>query len=168
MRIRLAQTLLSTRLLSFGAQVDKNTEILAPMYPFPSELVAYAASNGSTPVLMSEYSHAMGNSLGGFAHYWSVIRRHKILQGGFIWDWRDQGIASVSPTGQPMWAYGGDFGPAGTPSDGIFCANGLTQPDGRLNPHAHEVRIVRRLVWSVVQCGAQYSMVHSNSIVKIV
>ena len=61
---------------------------------------------------------------------------------GFIWDWKDQGIASRTMDDRLMWAYGGDFGPPGTPSDGIFCANGLTQPDGKLNPHSYEVQHV--------------------------
>ena len=80
----------------------------------------------------------MGNSLGGFADYWEIIRRHGVLQGGFVWDFKDQGLGARTASGKLMWAYGGDFGGSGTPSDGIFCANGLVQPDGKLNPHAHE------------------------------
>jgi beta-galactosidase len=110
------------------------------MYPHPGEIEHYARRNGTLPLIMCEYAHAMGNSLGGFGEYWRVIRRHHgPLQGGFIWDWKDQGIASRTMDDRPMWAFGGDFGPPGTPSDGIFCANGLTQPDGKLNPHAVEV-----------------------------
>ena len=99
-------------------------------YPYPHEIEYYARKNGSMPLIMCEYAHAMGNSLGLFSEYWRLIRKHSSLQGGFIWDWKDQGIASRTMDDRPMWAYGGDFGPAGTPSDGIFCANGLVQPDG--------------------------------------
>jgi len=123
----------------YWARMDSNTDLIAPMYPYPHELEEYALRNGSMPLIMCEYAHAMGNSLGGFETYWQLIRKHASLQGGFIWDWKDQGIASRTVDGRPMWAYGGDFGPAGTPSDGIFCANGLVQPDGKLNPHSAEV-----------------------------
>ena len=128
---------------AFWGQMDFNTDIIAPMYPYPQEIEYYAVKNGTMPLVMCEYAHAMGNSLGGFVEYWRVIRRHRTsLQGGFIWDWKDQGIASRTIDGRPMFAYGGDFGPPGTPSDGIFCANGLTQPDGKLNPHSYEVKHV--------------------------
>lgn len=123
----------------YWSQIDFNTDVIAPMYPTPYEIDTYARRNGSMPLIMCEYAHAMGNSLGAFDEYWRVIRSRPSLQGGFIWDWRDQGLASRTMHGRPMWAYGGDFGPPGTPSDGIFCANGLTQPDGRLNPHSHQV-----------------------------
>lgn len=124
---------------AFWGNMDHNTDMIVPMYPYPHEIEYYALKNGSMPLVMCEFAHAMGNSLGGFSEYWRIIRRHASLSGGFIWDWKDQGIASRTLGGKPMWAYGGDFGPPGTPSDGIFCANGLTQPDGKLNPHAHEV-----------------------------
>jgi len=127
---------------AFWGRIDVNTDLIAPMYPYPHEIEAYALQNGSMPLIMCEYAHAMGNSLGGFDEYWRIIRKYESLQGGFIWDWKDQGIAARTADGRPMWGYGGDFGPAGTPSDGIFCANGLVQPDGKLNPHAAEVRHV--------------------------
>lgn len=111
----------------YWKHLDTNTDIVAPMYPYPEDLIAYAtASKGyegpagrpRLPLVMCEYAHAMGNSLGGFGRYWRAIRAHPQLQGGFIWDWKDQGLASTSPSGRRIWAYGGDFGPVGTPSDG--------------------------------------------------
>ena len=123
----------------FWGKIASNTDLIAPMYPYPHEIEEYAKRNGSMPLVMCEYAHAMGNSLGSFDVYWRIIRSHRSLQGGFIWDWKDQGLASRTMDDRPMWAYGGDFGPPGTPSDGIFCANGLVQPDGRPNPHAAEV-----------------------------
>jgi beta-galactosidase len=115
----------------YWRQLDYNTDLVAPMYPYPEQIEEYAnlaADYGSKsnprgprlPLIMVEYAHAMGNSLGGFGRYWRAIRAHPQLQGGFIWDWRDQGIASITGAGARMWAYGGDFGPPGTPSDGIF------------------------------------------------
>ena len=90
---------------------------------------------------MCEYSHAMGNSCGGLAAYWAVIRRHGVLQGGCIWDWVDQGLTLAGGVGgAERFGYGGDFGPDGTPSDEAFCINGLVQPDRRPNPHAHEAK----------------------------
>ncbi|PKL23514.1 MAG: hypothetical protein CVV47_14875 [Spirochaetae bacterium HGW-Spirochaetae-3] len=76
---------------------------------------------------MCEYSHAMGNSNGGLADYWAVIEKYSGLQGGFIWDWVDQGLAAETAEGEEYWAYGGDFGDS--PSDLDFCINGLVFPD---------------------------------------
>ena len=102
---------------AYWGHMDGNTDLIAPMYPYPYEIEDYARRNGSMPLIMCEYAHAMGNSLGGFDSYWRIIRSHASLQGGFIWDWKDQGIGSRTIDERPMWAYGGDFGPAGTPSD---------------------------------------------------
>jgi beta-galactosidase len=117
-------------------------DLVTPMYTPITGLLEYVSEWRDRPLIMCEYAHAMGNSLGNFQDYWDVIYAHPQLQGGFIWDWADQGLAATTPDGRPFWAYGGDYGPPGTPSDENFLANGVVQPDRRPNPHYHEVRKV--------------------------
>ncbi|MGD8497207.1 MAG: glycoside hydrolase family 2 TIM barrel-domain containing protein, partial [Gemmatimonadales bacterium] len=119
-----------------------NTDLYVPMYPGFEHLETYALGDDPRPLIMCEYAHAMGNSVGNFTDYWEIIERYPKLQGGFIWDWVDQGIRKVTERGDTIWAYGGDFGPPGTPSDGNFLINGLVQPDRRPNPHYYEVKAV--------------------------
>jgi beta-galactosidase len=127
-----------------------HTDIVCPMYPPPSQLAEYASKPQTRPYIMCEYSHAMGNSSGGMWAYWSKIYSLPHLQGGFIWDWVDQGQRHPLPGGKPptkasggrnyFWAFGGDYGPAGTPSDQNFCCNGLVSPDRQPHPGLHEVK----------------------------
>ncbi|NNM05140.1 MAG: DUF4981 domain-containing protein [Gemmatimonadetes bacterium] len=121
---------------------DWNTDIYVPMYAGFQHLEEYAQSDPERPLIMCEYAHAMGNSVGNFTDYWELIDRYPSLQGGFIWDWVDQGLATVTEAGDSIWGYGGDFGPPGTPSDGNFLINGLVQPHRMPNPHYYEVRQV--------------------------
>ncbi len=121
---------------------DWDTDLYVPMYPGLDRLEEYGASDPEKPLIMCEYAHAMGNSVGNFADYWEVIDRYPSLQGGFIWDWVDQGLFKVTDAGDTIWAYGGDFGPAGTPSDGNFVINGVVQPDRKPNPHYWEIKRV--------------------------
>ena len=125
---------------------DRNTDIYVPMYAGFQHLEEYAQSEPERPLIMCEYAHAMGNSVGNFTDYWEIIDRYPSLQGGFIWDWVDQGLAKVTENGDSIWAYGGDFGPPGTPSDGNFLINGLVQPDRYPNPHYYEVRHVHQWI----------------------
>ena len=81
------------------------------MYPSPEALEAYAQSEPYRPLIMCEYAHAMGNSLGNFVDYWEVINRYPCLQGGFVWDWVDQGLVATNEDREQYWAFGGDFGP---------------------------------------------------------
>lgn len=123
-----------------------NTDIVSPMYARIDQLVTYGLSVQQRPLILCEYAHAMGNSVGNLADYWEVIKKYDNLQGGFIWDWVDQGLASYTPEGVPFWAYGGDFGPEGTPSSGNFCMNGLVRPDRSPNPSLFEVKKVYQSV----------------------
>ncbi len=77
------------------------------------------------PLIQCEYAHAMGNSVGNLQDYWDVIEKYPALQGGFIWDWVDQGILTTNDAGEEFWAYGGDFGPDTCSSTGISVLNGL-------------------------------------------
>jgi beta-galactosidase len=119
-----------------------HTDVVAPMYPPIQRLLAYVQTWRDRPLIMCEYAHAMGSSVGNLQDYWDVIYAHPQLQGGFIWDWVDQGLAARTADGRPFWAYGGDYGPPGTPSDGNFLFNGLVAPDRAPHPHYHEVRKV--------------------------
>lgn len=92
------------------------------------------------PMVLCEYAHAMGNSVGNLKEYWDAIRSHRRLIGGFIWDWADQGLRKYTADGQMFWAYGGDYGD--NPNDGNFCCNGLVQPDRKPNPSLAEVKKV--------------------------
>ncbi len=116
------------------------TDIVCPMYPSPDVIAAYAAKKPHRPLIMCEYAHAMGNSLGSLSDYWKVIKQHDCLQGGFIWDWVDQGFAEQTADGRKYWTFGGDYGPEDVPSDNNFCINGLVFPDRSLHPMAAEVR----------------------------
>ncbi|MCD6338677.1 MAG: DUF4981 domain-containing protein [Verrucomicrobia bacterium] len=124
------------------AGLASHTDIYCPMYPTPSRLERYATGNPDRPLIMCEYAHAMGNSVGGLADYWQVIKRYPALQGGCIWDWVDQALRARDAQGREYWAYGGDFGPPGTPSDGNFNCNGLVLPDRAPEPEMEEVRKV--------------------------
>jgi beta-galactosidase len=121
---------------------EPHVDIYAPMYARIPHLLDWASRPRTRPLIMCEYAHAMGNSVGNLRDYWDVIYAHPQLQGGFIWDWIDQGLYAETWDGEPYWAYGGDFGPPGTPSDGNFVINGLVQPDLRPNPHLLEVKKV--------------------------
>lgn len=127
---------------------ERNTDIYVPMYPSLEEIEEYAQGDDPRPLIMCEYSHAMGNSMGNFAEYWALIDAYPKLQGGFIWDWVDQGLFEVTRAGDTIWAYGGDFGPPDTPSDGNFLINGLVQPDRKPNAHYTQVKAVYQWVRS--------------------
>ncbi|HBX68771.1 MAG TPA: hypothetical protein DEH25_05155, partial [Chloroflexi bacterium] len=135
------------------AGFDRNTDIYCPMYPDPEQLRKYAegeavnAGRGaklpaqptrSRPFIMCEYAHAMGNSCGNLKEYWEAIEGYHGLQGGFIWDWIDQGLTKVDENGVAYWAYGGDFGD--TINDRNFCINGLVFPDRSPHPSLIEYK----------------------------
>ncbi|MBC9934275.1 glycoside hydrolase family 2 TIM barrel-domain containing protein [Chitinophaga qingshengii] len=127
------------------AEWDYNTDIIVPQYPDPDWLVKYSKRNPDRPMIMSEYAHIMGNSLGNFQEYWTAIENHPFLQGGFIWEWIDQGIDTVK-NGKRILAYGGDFplsGPVNeTFSDNNFCVKGVVTAHRGLTPMAVEVKKV--------------------------
>jgi beta-galactosidase len=126
---------------------ERHTDIYCPMYPRIEYLESYAKDPKSDrPLIMCEYAHAMGNSTGNFQDYWDVIEKYPKLQGGLIWDWVDQGILRTDENGEKYWAYGGDFGEEGVPSDGNFCINGLTWPDRTPKPGLSEVKKVYQYI----------------------
>lgn len=126
---------------------DSKTDIYCPMYIGYEESESYCKSNGTKPYIQCEYAHAMGNSEGGFKEYWDLIRKYPKYQGGYIWDFVDQGLRDKSPvTGKEIFTYGGDYGryPG---SDYNFNCNGIIAPNRRLNPHAYEIQYVLQNAW---------------------
>ena len=123
------------------------TDIYCPMYRDYNGCEKYSQNDNPRPLIQCEYAHAMGNSMGGFKEYWDLIRKYPKYQGGFIWDFVDQGVRGVSKkTGKQIWMYGGDEGryPA---SDHNFNCNGVIAPDRSLNPHAYEVQYIHQNIW---------------------
>jgi beta-galactosidase len=115
------------------------TAIIAPMYPsikLITDFVKYC--DDDRPLIMCEYSHAMGNSNGSLADYWEAIETHCGLQGGYIWDWIDQGLEAHTREGRKYWKYGGDFGDE--PTDYDFCLNGILFPDRSPKPAMAECK----------------------------
>ena len=129
------------------ARQNGKTDIFCPMYLGYEDCVKYAQGDNPRPLIQCEYAHAMGNSMGGFKEYWDIIRKYPKYQGGYIWDFVDQGLRDKSAvTGKEIFTYGGDYGryPA---SDHNFNCNGIIAPDRRLNPHAYEVGYYYQNVW---------------------
>ena len=125
------------------ASEEWNTDIVSPMYPTIQYMKKYAADTTKTrPFIMCEYAHAMGNSSGNFQTYFDIIHSSKHMQGGFIWDWVDQGILQTNAYGKKFWAYGGDFGAGHLQNDENFCANGLVAADRSPHPGIFEVKKV--------------------------
>jgi len=128
------------------SKLEYNTDIFCPMYMRMEGMEDYAKSNPDRPLIQCEYAHAMGNSVGNLQDYWDLIEKYDALQGGFIWDWVDQGLLTTNEAGEEFWAYGGDFGPDTVPSDGNFCLNGLVNPDRGVKPHLLEVKKVYQYI----------------------
>ncbi|HSP28389.1 MAG TPA: glycoside hydrolase family 2 TIM barrel-domain containing protein, partial [Ilumatobacteraceae bacterium] len=121
------------------------SDVVCPMYPTIESIADYGRRGaGDRPLIMCEYSHAMGNSNGSLADYWDVITTTPGLQGGFIWEWKDHGLLARLPSGKRGFAYGGQFGDE--PNDGNFVADGLMSADLEPHPGVQEVMWVYRPV----------------------
>ena len=119
------------------------TDVVCPMYASVEAITAWAEWAEETelddrPLILCEFSHAMGNSNGGFDRYAEAFHRYPALAGGFVWDWKDQGLRKTAANGREFWAYGGHFGDE--PNDANFCINGLVGPDGLAHPGLEEVK----------------------------
>ena len=128
------------------AKTNDFTDIFCPMYHGYEASEKYAQGDIDKPLIQCEYTHAMGNSEGGFKEYWDLIRKYPKFQGGFIWDFVDQSVRRYTEDGREFYAYGGDFN-AYDASDQNFCDNGLISPDRVLNPHADEVAYYYQNIW---------------------
>ncbi|MCE2616123.1 glycoside hydrolase family 2 TIM barrel-domain containing protein [Phocaeicola oris] len=123
------------------AQWEWNTDMYVPQYPEAEWFEKIGKQGSDRPVIPSEYAHAMGNSTGGLWNQWQAIYKYPNLQGGYIWDWVDQGILQKDENGREWFAYGGDFG-KNVPSDANFLINGIVNPDRTPHPAMEEVKYV--------------------------
>jgi len=126
------------------------TDIFCPMYYDYGGCDKYSQGDNPRPLIQCEYAHAMGNSMGGFKEYWDMVRKYPKYQGGFIWDFVDQGLRVKNKQGKTIYAYGGDFSRYPT-SDHNFNCNGIINPDRKPNPHANEVRYYYQNIWATAK-----------------
>jgi len=116
-------------------------DVISRMYPTPEELEEMAKNPYHTrPILMCEYAHAMGNSIGHLKEYWDLVLEYPNLLGGFIWDWKDQGLEETDKNGITYYAFGGDYGDQ--PNSSNFLINGVVASDGTVKPHTNECKYV--------------------------
>ena len=137
------------------AGTNGKTDIYCPMYADYGWSEKYTQTGNPRPLIQCEYCHTMGNSGGGMKEYWDLVRKYPNYQGGYVWDYVDQGLRSKSKvTGKDIWAYGGDFGrfPA---SDNNFNCNGMISPDRVPNPHAYEIKYCYQNVWATLKDAAK-------------
>ncbi|GJM64471.1 glycoside hydrolase family 2 TIM barrel-domain containing protein [Persicobacter diffluens] len=120
----------------------RHSDVLGWMYASVEKLNYILWTNPNRPFIWCEYAHSMGNSTGNLNDLWKEVRKNPRHQGGFIWDWRDQGLEKIDAKGERYFAYGGDFEPDGVYNDSSFCLNGLVFPDGRPQPALAEVKKV--------------------------
>lgn len=124
------------------AETKSHTDIYCPMYMSANGVQKYLDTKPSRPIILCEYVHAMGNSVGGVKDYWDIFYANDNAQGGCVWDWVDQSFKEVDENGKWFWSYGGDYGPKGTPSFGNFCTNGLVNAIREPHPHLAEINAV--------------------------
>ena len=139
------------------------TDVIAPMYPTINAIKEYAKSpKADRPLIMCEYSHAMGNSNGTLAEYWEVIESTRGLQGGFIWEMWDHGPVQTMPDGSKRNAYGGDYGE--TKHDGNFCCDGMVFPDRTAKPAMHEFKAIAApiVITGVKPASGQFKIFNKN------
>lgn len=123
------------------------TDIMCPMYASPRWCEHYLNSNPTRPLIQCEYAHAMGNSMGGLKEYWDLTRKYAQYQGGFIWDFVDQGLARYEKDGKVSFLYGGDFNNYDA-TDYSFNCNGIIAADRTPQAHAYEVRYQYQSIWT--------------------
>lgn len=159
-----------TRLVQFEqAGTQAHTDIYCPMYMRMDKIRNYALSNDVyRPLILCEYAHAMGNSLGNFQDYWDLFEAYPVLQGGFIWDWVDQGMEDFRD-GVRFLDYGGAFGLQNERNDKAFCLNGLINADRGLNPHAYEAKKVMQgiRVKAIPNMKGEFELVNNLSFTDV-
>ena len=140
------------------------TDIVSIMYPSMELMQRYAdRKSPEKPFIMCEYAHAMGNSTGNFQDYYDLMEGHDHMQGGFIWDWTDQGIDAVGNDERHYWGYGGDFGAWMYHHDENFCCNGVTSPDRTPHPGLYEIKKVYQYInFEVVDTATGRIRIHND------
>ena len=147
------------------AWYEDHTDLVVPMYKDIQFIEDFATKNDRRPLVLCEYAHAMGNSVGNLQDYWDVIEKYPNLQGGFIWDWVDQTFARENQDGIPIWAYGGDMGDPKSMNDSSFCANGLLYADRTPYPYLEEVKkVYQNLKFTVLdKLGGDFTLSNNAS-----
>lgn len=125
-----------------------HSDFYCPMYASPDSLMRYY-KKVSKPMIQCEYAHAMGNSVGNFKEYWDLYRRYPEMQGGFIWDFADQGFYRETEDGKAYYAFAGDYEKVMV-NDLNFNCNGVFAPDRNPNPHAYEIKFVQQDIWTTL------------------
>ncbi|HEX3010067.1 MAG TPA: glycoside hydrolase family 2 TIM barrel-domain containing protein, partial [Bacteroidales bacterium] len=125
---------------------ERHTDVIGDMYAGLQHIERYLNTRPDRPFIWVEYAHAMGNSTGNFQDLWDFVESHPQHQGGFIWDWVDQGFYKTNSKGLKYFGYGGDFEPEGTYTDLNFCTNGLVWPDRTIHPAIWEVKKVYQYI----------------------
>ena len=125
-----------------------NTDFYAEMYITPESTERYAKDpSKKKPLIHCEYAHAMGNSCGVMQDYWDLARKYPKYQGGYIWDFVDQGLRGKDAKGNMIYTYGGDYN-SYDPSDNNFNCNGFISPDRKPNPEAYEIGYWYQNIWT--------------------
>jgi len=134
-----------TRLLQYR-QMNSVVDTDNLSYQTVEWIINWAREHPHRPYLMEEYAYARGNAVGNLQEYQDAFETHKNLVGALIWDWADKALREFSPDGKMFWAYGGDYGPPGTPSDGTMIADGIVGPDRHPEPEYYEVKKVYQYI----------------------
>jgi len=143
-----------TEYKGLDGNLESHSDFIGWMYKTLDKIKKeYLGKFPDRPFIWAEYAHAMGNSTGNFADLWDMVYKEPQMQGGFIWDFADQGIAQFTDEGEKYWAYGGDFAPEKYHNDGNFCLNGIVNADRSAHPALNEVKRVyqnARIDWNDV------------------
>ncbi len=143
------------------------SDIYCPMYARIWKLREWTNQRREKPLILCEYAHAMGNSVGNLQDYWDLIYKYDQLQGGFIWDWVDQTFAIKDEKGAKIWGYGGDMGFVGVANDSSFCSNGLVAADRTLHPHIWEVKkVLSPISFEAVPLSQKIKIINRNDFIS--
>lgn len=169
---RLVKNLDKTRLVQYGKAMNKEgTDILCPMYRPYSKCEEYAKStkpsDSKKPLILCEYAHAMGNSMGGLSEYIRLMKKYPKFQGGFIWDFADQSVYHKTKEGVEVFGYSGDFNDYDYSDNKNFCNNGIVNPDRRLNPHADEVQYQYQYIWTKKLDGSKIEIENEHYFIDL-
>ncbi len=139
------------------------SDVVCPMYATVDQIDEWAewaerTGEDDRPLILCEYSHAMGNSNGGLVDYFNAFESRPALGGGFVWDWKDQGLREVTDDGRQWWSYGGHYGDE--PNDANFCINGLVGPDGLVHPG------LRELAWLARPVRIEFDVVDGKAVIE--